>query len=61
MKKSSCPLQNLNFKKKNAHEFDSRSVTKFEFSNFQLFFEIFMTYILCCLIGLVRNAAVFSQ
>ena len=38
MKKSSCSLQNLNFNKKNAHELNSRSVTKFEFSNFQLFF-----------------------
>ena len=39
MKKSSCALQNLNFNKKNAHELNSRLVTKFEFSNFQLFFR----------------------
>ena len=31
------------------------------FQIFNFFFEIFMTYILCCRMGLVCNPAVFSQ
>ena len=38
MKKIFVSVTKFEFQQKNAHELNSRSVTKFEFSNFQLFF-----------------------
>ena len=61
MKKIFVSVTKFEFQKKMLMSSIRGRLQNLNFQIFNFFFEIFMTYILCCPMGLVCNPAVFSQ